>query len=116
MGKISGKGFLSLADWPVVDESKINEKFEQQERVVEKLAEDINHVSNLLKEREKKQPIRAFVYVLPNEMVFYSESIEKIRKKTGLEIEIFSVSDKEKYDPEGKSKKVKPNRPGIHLE
>jgi hypothetical protein len=39
-----------------------------------------------------------------------------VHKKTGLKIKFFSVSDKEKYDPQEKSKKVKPGRPGIHLE
>jgi len=114
--KLGNKKFLSLEKWPVVDEFKINEKFEQQEKAIEKLAEDINNISKLLKDRGSKQPARAFVYVLPNEIAFYAEALEKIQRKTGLKLDIFSVSDKEKYDPENKSKKVKPNRPGIHLE
>jgi len=114
--KLGNKNFISLEKWPVADESKINEKFEQQEKAIEKLAGDINHISNILNDKEKKQPAKAFVYILPNEIEFYAESLEKLIKKTGLEIELFSVSDKEKYDPQGKSKKVKPGRPGIHLE
>ncbi len=31
-------------------------------------------------------------------------------------VEIFAVNDKKKHDPENKSKKVKPGRPGIYLE
>jgi leucyl-tRNA synthetase len=114
--KLENKKFISLEKWPIADKSKINEKFEQQEKAIEKLAEDINNISNLLKERGKKQPTKAFVYVLPNEIEFYTESLEKVHKKTGLKIKFFSVSDKEKYDPQEKSKKVKPGRPGIHLE
>jgi len=128
--KLGNKKFLSLEKWPVADESKINEKFEQQEKAVEKLAEDINNISNILKEKmnqtsskigqskekSNNQSERAFVYVLPNEVGFYAEAIEKIQRKTGMKIDIISVSDKEKYDPQGKSKKVKPGRPGIHLE
>jgi leucyl-tRNA synthetase len=114
--KIGGKGLLCLAKWPIADESKINEKFERQEKAVEKLSEDINNISRIVKEKEGKKAQKAFVYVLPNEISFYADSIKKLEKKTGMKIEVFSVSNKEKYDPQGKSSKVKPNRPGIHLE
>jgi len=30
--KIGGKGFISVAKWPVADEKKINEKFEKKTR------------------------------------------------------------------------------------
>jgi leucyl-tRNA synthetase len=110
------KGFITLSEWPVADESKINEKFEQQEKAIEKLAGDINNISNILKEKNKKSPEKAFVYVLPNEIDFYAEAVKKIERKTNMKIEIFSVSNKEKYDPQGRSSKVKPGRPGIHLE
>ena len=50
---------------------------------------------------------KVYIYVLPNEKDFYS----------GLGgIEVFAVNDKDKHDPEGKSKKVKPGRPGIYIE
>ena len=35
---------------------------------------------------------------------------------TDLEIEIYAVDDKDKYDPQGKSKKTKPGKPAIFLE
>ncbi|MFH1365266.1 MAG: leucine--tRNA ligase [archaeon] len=114
--KLGNKNFISLEKWPVADGSKINEKFEQQDKDVEKLAEDINNISKILNEKSKKQSTRAFVYVLPNEIEFYAEALKKIQKKTGLKLDIFSVGDKEKYDPQGKSSKVKPNRPAIYLE
>ncbi|MFH1918238.1 MAG: class I tRNA ligase family protein, partial [Nanoarchaeota archaeon] len=109
--KIGGKGFISLEKWPVCDEKKIDEKLEEQERAVDKLVEDINHVSRLVEGKNK-----VFVYVLPNEKENYVGNLELIKKKTGFEAKIFAVSDKDKYDPENKSKKVKPNRPGIYLE
>ena len=117
--KIGNKGFISLADWPKADETKIDEKFEKQEKAVEKLMEDINHIKEITgqiahhgrtpKDFGKKslQGAKIYVYVLPNELDLYSE-VEGI--------EIFAVNDKKKYDPEGKSKKVKPGRPGIYLE
>ncbi|GBE19849.1 leucine--tRNA ligase subunit alpha [archaeon BMS3Abin17] len=110
--KLGNKEFISLEKWPVSDEKKINEKLEKQEQAVEKLAEDINNIKNLIGGKKAK----AFIYVLPNELRNYGENLGLIKKKTGLDIEIYSVADKNKRDPENKSKKVKPERPGIYLE
>ena len=46
----------------------------------------------------------------------YLRNISEIAKRINLEINLFSVNDKDKYDPENKSNKVKPGRPGIYLE
>ena len=58
-----------------------------------------------------------------NSGIFYISSkrlrkpeTELIKKRTGLDIEVYMTNDKSKYDPENKSKKVKPGRPGIYLE
>ncbi len=32
------------------------------------------------------------------------------------EVEVFAVSDKKKYEPENKSRKAKPGKPGIYVE
>ncbi len=109
--KIGGEGFVSLASWPKADESKINEDFERAEEAIEKLARDINHVKEMFERKTK-----AFVYVLPNEKQNYIDNLDILKKKTHLDIEIFAVNDKDKYDPDNKSKKVKPGRPGIYLE
>ena len=101
--KIGGRGFISLAKWPEADKKKINEEFEKEEQAIEKLRSDINHIKKIT----KKTSAKVYVYVLPNELKVYQ----------GLEgVKVFSVADKDKYDPENKSKKVKPNRPGIYLE
>ena len=109
--RLGNKNFLSLEKWPVCDEKKINAVFEKQEEMIEKLAGDINNVLKIVGEKKK-----VFVYVLPNEKAIYSEAKDLIGKKTNLDVEIFAVNDKNKFDPENKSKKVKPNRPGIYLE
>jgi len=114
--KIGGKGFISLAEWPAVDEKKIYEKFEQQEQAVEKLAGDIKNIVRIVKEKQNKDVSKAFVYVLPNEKSNYLENVELLEKKTLLKIRVFAVNDKDKVDPENKSKNVKPGRPGIYLE
>jgi len=108
--KLGNKNFISLEKWPVADEKKINEKLEEQEQLVDKLIGDINHVKDLVKKKVSK----VFVYVLPKEKEIYDKNL--IEKKTGLKVQIFAVNDKDKYDPEKKSKKVKPGRPGIYLE
>ncbi|MEK6906588.1 MAG: leucine--tRNA ligase [Nanoarchaeota archaeon] len=114
--KIGNKTFISLEKWPVADESKIDELLEKQEQAVEKLAEDINHIVNLVKEKQNKIVTKSFIYVLPTEMNNYKESLDLIKKKTNTEVTIFAVNDKSKHDPENKSAKVKPGRPGIYLE
>ena len=109
--KIGNKGFVSLAKWPKVDEKKIDGKLEQAEMTVEKLVGDINHIKSLVEGKKK-----AFVYVLPNEKKIFESALGMIKGKIDLDVEIFVVNDKDKYDPENKSKKVKPGRPGIYLE
>jgi hypothetical protein len=75
------------------------------------LVSDINNILKIVGKRSK-----ATVYVLPNEKEIYLSGIEDLKKRTGLEISVYAVNDKNKNDPEGKSKKVKPGRPGIYLE
>ena len=111
--KIKGKGFISLGEWPKVEIQKINEKFERQEKAVEKLIEDIININKIVELKgEKKEKV--YVYVLPNEFEFYNKN--EIEKKVRKKIEIFKVNDKNKYDPNNMSKKAKPNKPGIYLE
>jgi len=101
--KISGKKFISLEKWPVADKKKIDERFELQGKAVEKLKQDINNILKIV----GKKDVKIYVYVLPQELDLY---------KDVKDIKIFAVNDKEKYDPENKSKKVKPGRPGIFVE
>ncbi len=114
--KLGNENFISLEKWPVVDEKKIDVTFEIQEKAVEKLIEDISHVAKIVEEKTGKKKSKIFVYVLPNELETYSSNWEMIKKKINFEIKIFAVNDKAKYDPENKSGKVKPGRPGIYLE
>jgi leucyl-tRNA synthetase len=109
--KIVNKKFITLEKWPVADEKKINGNFEREEKEIANLVRDINHIKQIVKTKPKK----AFVYVLPSEQA-YLENLDAIKKRTDLDIMISSVSDKKKYDPENKSKKVKPGKPGIYLE
>lgn len=109
--RIRGKGLISLSEWPKPEEKKIDDKFERQEQAIGKLADDINNILKIVKDKKK-----VYVYVLPNEKDVYSGAIDILKKKTNLDVFVYAVNDKDKYDPENKSKKVKPGRPGIYLE
>ncbi|MFH1801678.1 MAG: leucine--tRNA ligase [archaeon] len=109
--KIGGKGFISLAEWPIAEEKKINDEFEKQEQAIEKLAGDILNILKIVGEKKK-----VYVYTIPSELGIYSGNLEQIKKKTGLDVEIFAINRKEKYDPENKAKKSKPGKPAVYLE
>ena len=111
--EIGHKSFISLASWPTIDESKIDEKLELAEKNVDKTVADILNVLNIIKEKTGKEGKSIYLYVIPNELANYNA--EAITKRTGKEIKIFAVNDKEKYDPEGKASKAKPGKPGIYV-
>ncbi len=110
--KLGNKKMLSVESWPKVDESKINESLEKEEEFVEMLIEDVNKILELVETNVSK----AHIYVLPQEKKVYLGKKDYIEKKTSLEIKIYAVNEKDKYDPENKSKKVKTGKPGIYLE
>ncbi|MBU4086553.1 MAG: class I tRNA ligase family protein [Nanoarchaeota archaeon] len=114
--KLGGKGFISLAEWPVADEKKINLKLEEEEKKVDRLISDILNIVKIISEREKKKVGKAYVYTIPPELKMYQENKGVISKKTGLEIFVFAVNDKSKIDPENKAGKAKPEKPAIYLE
>ena len=107
---IGNKPFISLESWPKVNKSKINEKFDKEEEFTDKAVSDIINILNLIKTETKK----VYLYVLPNDLEFYN--IENISRRTNKEIAIYKVNDKDKYDPENKSKKSKPGKPAIFIE
>ena len=112
--KIGNKNFVSVEKWPEYNEKKINLRIDEQEMKIEKLIEDINKIIKIFRER-KKFISKAFIYVIPKEKEDYSD-INLIKKKTNLEIKIFNVNDKERYDPENKASKSKLGKPAIYLE
>jgi leucyl-tRNA synthetase len=109
--KLGNKTFVSLEKWPVVDEKKINDKLEEQERIIENLISDVGNIIKIVGNKKK-----LFIYSLPNEKSIYENEIDTLTKKTNLEVSVFSVSDKDKYDPDNKSKKSKPGKPSVYLE
>jgi leucyl-tRNA synthetase len=110
--KLGNKKFLSLEKWPVADKKKIDEKLEKQEQDIDNLIRDINNILGIVKTKPKK----AMIYVISNEKNNYIRHISGIKKRTGLDIEVYAVNDKKSYDPENKSRKAKPGKPAIYLE
>ena len=113
--KLGNKSLISLEKWPVADEKKINEKFEKEEEMIEKTINDINNIVKII--TDKGNTVKTlYLYVVPAEIEMYNSKEEDIVKRTDLNAKVFSVADKEKYDPDGKSRKAKPGKPGIYLE
>lgn len=112
--KLGHKNFISLENWPIADESKIDEKLEQAEKNVDKTVSDILNVLNIIKEKSGKEGNKVYLYVMPFELASYNAEV--IAKRTGKEIKVFAVNDKTKYDPEAKAGKAKPGKPAIFIE
>jgi len=111
--KLGNSGFISLASWPEVDESKIDEKFEEEEKILEKVISDINHVINIMKERGEDFS-KIYIYSIPPEVENYNA--EKLSARFEKQVFVFASNDSAKHDPEGKAGKAKPGKPGIYLE
>ncbi len=109
--KLGNKSFISLEKWPESDERKINWKLEEQEKAVENLIFDINNILRIVGVKKK-----VFIYTIPKEKEIYENATDLIKKKTNLDAKVYSVNEKEKYDPENKSKKAKPEKPAVYLE
>lgn len=105
--KLGNKEFISLSCWPKFKEIKDeNHKVDLNEKIIGSVSEILGKV--------KKEVKSVYVYVLPFELK--EVLVEKLNKEIGKECKVFATSDNEKYDPENKSKKVKPGKPGIYLE
>jgi len=111
--RIGNKGFISLAKWPKADKKKINKKLEKIEQAIDNTVSDIMNILNIIKDKGGKSN-NVYVYVIPFEKEHYNA--ESLSKKIGKQVRVFAVNDKEKYDPQNKSKKAKPGKPGIYVE
>jgi len=107
--KLGNKGFISLAKWPVV--GKINESLLKQGEAVDKIVSDVRKIISLLKDRNIS---KVYVYCLPNEVSFYDS--KELSSKLGIDVNVYSVADKKKVDPQNFSKKAKPGKPALYLE
>ena len=112
--KSGGKGFVSVAEWPIADESKMNEKFEAEEKNFEKTVSDILNILRIVKEKEGRDGGKIYLYAIPNELSSYNP--EALTKRVGKPVAVFAVNDRKKHDPQNKAGKAKPGKPGIFIE
>jgi leucyl-tRNA synthetase len=110
---LGNKTFISLENWPVPDKSKINPELDKQEQQNLQLMSDINNILGIITERGGK-PKKIYLYALPKEVSSYN--IKQLEDKMNIEVEIYSVADKNKYDPQNKAGKAKPGKPAIYVE
>ncbi|MEK6872369.1 MAG: alpha/beta fold hydrolase [Nanoarchaeota archaeon] len=112
--KAKKKNFISLEEWPQVNEAKIDEVLEKHEQIIENTITDILNITRIIKEKQQKDVHKIFLYTLPQEHAFYNA--EQLTKKVNKVVQVFAVNDKNKYDPENKAGKAKPGKPGIYVE
>tara|TARA_Y100000310_G_scaffold151690_1_gene151287 strand:- start:172 stop:2871 length:2700 start_codon:yes stop_codon:yes gene_type:complete len=112
--KSGRKSLVSLEDWPKYNNKKIDENIEKEETAKDQIISDILNVINIIKEKNGKEIKKVYIYVIPKEKDIYNP--KRIQKSINKEIIIYTLNDKDKYDPENKSKKAKPGKPAIFLE
>jgi leucyl-tRNA synthetase len=109
--KLKNKSFISLEKWPEFNEKKINDKFEEQDKLIDNLAGDINNIHRIMNITASN----AYIYAIPSELPIIKENAERLHIASGAIIYPYAVNDKNKYDPESKSKKAKPGKPAIFI-
>jgi len=107
--KMGNKHFISVADWPKLDESKIIKTGVNMDLNL-KIVSDVREIIS----KTKKDAKNIYLYVMPFELE--KINTKKISKDIGKNIKIFSVNDSEKYDPENKAKRAKPGKVSVYLE
>ncbi|MGB9707980.1 MAG: leucine--tRNA ligase [Candidatus Pacearchaeota archaeon] len=107
--KLGNKSFISTEYWPKADEKKIRPEFEQQEKLMEQLKQDILHVIKII----NKRPNMIYIYVIPKELNLYDS--KELEQAFSCKVQIMA-NNKSSYDPQKKAQKAKPNKPAIYIE
>jgi len=111
---VRGHNFISLEKWPVFDKKKIDDKLEANYNNVVNAGKDIKKIAKIL---EIDSIEKAYLYTVPSEFELYKQNEETIKTISGASvIEICPNNEKKLYDPQKKSKKAKPGKPGIYIE
>jgi leucyl-tRNA synthetase len=110
--KLGNNDFISTSSWPKFDSNKIKKKGEGidfNEKVISSLRNVFEKIGTKADEVKK-----IYLYTIPMDL----EKIDskKLGKEFGKEIFVFATNNKEKHDPENKSKKALPGMPSIYLE
>lgn len=111
--KLGNKNFVSSGYWPVFDEKKVDKNILESENILKKTIEDLRQVLKLAGEKKKA----CLYFVTDKEIDYFRESLSYLKSVfTFKKIELYKVSDKNKYDPEGRASRAKYGKPAIYLE
>jgi leucyl-tRNA synthetase len=105
--------FISLEDWPILDEKGIDKKVVQLEETLKRTIDDVKHISELTGRKDN-----LYLYtVSDNEYKHFVLAKEFLQKELGLiKVEVFMAEDRERYDPENKARRALLWKSGIYLE
>ncbi len=101
------KEVVSISKWPEIENLKIIEKKKNMD-INLRIIEGIKGFSNKFESENKK----IYVYVMPFEIKEVNK--KSIESESGFSVEIYSVNDSNKYDPENRAKKAKPGMPSFY--
>jgi len=90
----------------------INNKIEESENTIQKTMSDINQILHIT---NKKSAKNIYIYVIPPELKKYKEAESFLSNIFNTNIQIFASNDSKKIDPDSKSRKAKPGKPGIYI-
>ncbi|MEM3702414.1 MAG: class I tRNA ligase family protein, partial [Candidatus Micrarchaeia archaeon] len=109
--KLGNNTLISLEKWPVVEE--LDQSILKAEEEIRTIVDDLNNLTRIMKEKKTK----LYVYSMPNEVQYIKNAAEFIKDRFNFDsVAVYSVADKEKYDPLNKASKAKPGKPAIYLE
>ena len=109
--KVGGKGLITASTWPIVDRKKIDDMAERATEAVDKTLTDIFHILKIT----GKKPKKIFIYTIPPELKTYKNMEKQLAQEFKSEVRVFASNDPRKQDPENKSSKAKPGKPGIYI-
>lgn len=105
--KLKNKSFISTEKWPNYDKNKLKIS-EKEVNLNDKIFDMINPILS------KADYRNIFLYVVPSEL--NKVDVKSLKEKFGKEVKVYSVSNPNKIDPQGKSKKAKLGVPSFYLE
>ncbi|MEM3815195.1 MAG: leucine--tRNA ligase [Candidatus Micrarchaeia archaeon] len=109
--KLGNNTLISSEKWPVVGEP--DQSILKAEEEIRTIVDDLNNLTRIMKEKKTK----LYIYSIPNEVQYIKNAAEFIKDRFNFDnVAVYSVADKEKYDPLNKASKAKPSKPAIYLE
>ncbi|PIN89644.1 leucine--tRNA ligase [Candidatus Pacearchaeota archaeon CG10_big_fil_rev_8_21_14_0_10_32_14] len=108
--KLGNKNFMSLEEWPIFDEKKIDLNLEKEEEMIDKLGNDILNILRILESKSEKNKTRAIIYCIPNEVTIFKKEEANLEKRTNIKVVIKDIKDANQTE---KKIKAMPGKPGI---